>query len=74
MIYQGDGVLFAARSNELVLRGCLRDVNSGDIVKASLNRAFIIAWTRPEARRATYEQGEASVKRRGGPHPLTVQF
>jgi hypothetical protein len=43
-------------------------------VKASLNRAFMVAWTRPEARRATYEQGEASVKRRGGPHPLAVQL
>ena len=67
-------MLFAARSNELVLRGCLRDESSGDIVKASLNRAFIIAWTRPEARRATYEQGEARVKPRGGPHPLAVQY
>jgi len=34
----------------------------------------MVAWTRPEARRATYEQDEASVKRRGGPHPLAVQL
>lgn len=45
----------------------------GGRVKASLIRAFMIAWTRPEAGRATYEQGEAAVKRCGGPNPRAVQ-
>ena len=69
----GDGVLFAERANELVLRGLLNpDRSGGGIVKASLNRAFV-AWTRPEAGRATYEQGEPWVKPGGGPNPLAVQ-
>ena len=69
----GDGVLFAERANEFALRGRLRNETSGGIVKASLIRAFMIAWTRPEAGRATYEQGEAAVKRCGGPNPRAVQ-
>ena len=33
-----------------------------------------IARTRPEARRAIYEQGESRVISGGGPHPLAVQY
>ena len=33
----------------------------------------MIVGTRPEARRATHEQGELWVKPEGGPHPLTVR-
>ena len=72
-LVRGDGVLFAERANEFALRGRLRKRASGGVVKASLIRAFMIAWTRPEAGRATLEQGEARVKPRGGPHPLAVQ-
>jgi len=32
-----------------------------------------MAWTRPEARRAIYEQGEFGVKPKGGPNPPAVQ-
>lgn len=45
----------------------------GGTVKASLIRATIIVWTKPEAGRATYEQGEAKVTLRGGPNPRAVQ-
>ncbi len=37
-------------------------------------RAIIMAWTRPEARRAIYEQGEFTVKGKGGPNPPAVQY
>ena len=32
-----------------------------------------VAWIRPEAGRATYEQGERRVKSAGGPNPRAVQ-
>lgn len=41
-------------------------------MKASLNRAFV-AWIRPEAGRATYEQVERWVIPAGGPNPRAVQ-
>ena len=69
----GDGVLFAERACELILHSRLRDIRSGGTVKASLIRAYMVVWIRPEAGRATHEQDEAAVKRRGGPHPLAVQ-
>ena len=69
---RGDGVLFVERANELVLCGLPKEFYSVGTVKARLNRPFV-AWTKPEARRATYEQGEPRVKSGGGPHPLAVQ-
>jgi len=32
-----------------------------------------VAWIRPEAVRATYEQGECRVRSAGGPNPNVVQ-
>jgi hypothetical protein len=71
--YRGDGVLFVERANELVLYGWISYFRSGSAVKARLNRRTIVVRTRPEARRAIYEQGEFGVKSKGGPNPRAVQ-
>ena len=69
-----DGVLFVERANELVLYGWISYFRSGSAVKARLNRQNIVVRTRPEARRAIYEQGEFAVTGKGGPNPRTVQL
>ncbi len=43
-------------------------------MKARLNRRIKVSRTRPEARRAIYEQGEFRVKPKGGPNPPAVQY
>ena len=42
-------------------------------MKASLNRANIVSCTRPETRRATYEQAEVHREVNGGPNAPMLQ-
>ena len=69
-----DGVLFVERANELVLCCLAKPLRGGALVKASLKGRTKIARTRPEARRAIYEQGEFGVTSKGGPNPRAVQY
>ena len=43
------------------------------IVKASLNRASLVASNRPETRRSSHDQDEVPRKWDGGPNPRAVR-
>ncbi len=47
-------------------------MNGGAIAKASLNRA-LVAFSRPETKRATLGQDEALVTQSGGPNVSTLK-
>ena len=68
-----DGVPFVEWAGELLYVASLRQWDVEGEAKASLNRADIVAWSRPEARWAIYEQVEGGVKPIGGPNHLTLK-
>ena len=59
---------------ELVVRGKVNHVYWGAEAKASLNRAILVACTRPETRWSNHEQDEILRNQNGGPNYLELQI
>ena len=55
------------------MRSKVKALSAAAAGKPSLNRAKLVARSRPETRRPIHVQVEAVVKHRGGPNPLMLK-
>ena len=64
---------FCIMGRRVTLSGKVNQIFWEAVAKASLNRANVVWWSRPETEWSIHGQGEAKVRFRGGPNLLTVK-